>query len=647
VSDGSVSLDLIIRMVLEGRGGELGKEQLEALKKAAEDVSDAGQQAYDSLLKLNQEPTSKGDAANDARAAARAQAEAAAAIKQSDMSAGAGLATGDPAETLKKMAAAERAAAEEKENARKVTKGAKEEQVEDTKETDKATTAKKSLREGIRGLATEFPHLGQVIAAVASPLGAVVALVAAAASKAAEYIRSVEEMAAKTQQFATISDRVDPLSVIRESIATDTANFITNFAQIQTAAEKLSTGLAQVTAAYLQQQQMMQQLDDETLKKTIAQINARVALKQITQFEGNMEIARAQDAARDRREQREIESLERRSKLAKEEAENQRKVAEEAKRGLGGLDIEAQTDAANKAADIAKSTKDVNDAELKKLEKTQEMILEFRSFAARQGGSAWEMISNQATASTLGGQLWAKGARTPEQLAQLESETITRTAELKKQNEQAALAAKQEADRLAKMTGERARLQQAAMEAETARVQAEQEAAKLAKEHVMRSENQTRIDEQRQEASQANAAAMQAQRDRAARVQQLEVQMEELRRRQVQNPDDLGVRMQINRTQGELLNLRNWRPEDQPLNRARNAREEAESQAEIQRRIREQFNRDNRSLDGAARGIESFGAGVEKVGAGVERAVAATNRRIEAVARRLDDVESRVAAQRV
>jgi hypothetical protein len=641
VSDGSVSLDLIIRMVLEGRGGELGKEQLEALKKAAEDVSDAGQQAYDTLLKLNQEPTSKGDAANDARAAARAQAEAAAAIKQSDMSTGAGLATGDPSETIKKITAAERAAAEEKENARKVTKAAKEEQVEETKETDKATNSKKTLREGIRGLAVEFPHLGQVIHAVASPLGAVVALLAAGAAKVRDYIQEVDEAAQKTAAFGNLAERLDPMSVIRENIDQDAQNFTQAFNQIAAAAQRVSNGLAAATAAYLQQQQITQQLDDEALKRTIAQINAKVQLGQITQFAANMEISRAQDAARDRREQREIESLQKRAELAKQEAENQKRLVAEAGRGLGGMDIAGQTDAAAKAATLRDATIAMAEAAIAKQRKTEDELM---NYVAAQNDP---LVKYGTPFTALGGVSEAMKLKPGQTIEEKYAEIATTIADYQKQIEQAKLLAEEEKNRLEQMTAERQRLQQQALQAEQQRVQAEQEAARLTQQHTERLSAQGAIAEERRQASEANAAGMQAQRERAARMNELEVQLENLKRRLAQNPEDLGVRQQINRTQGEMLNLRNWRPEDQPLNRARSAREEAESQAEIQRRLREQFNRDNRSLEGAARGIESFGTGVEKVGAGVERVVAATNRRIEAVARRLDDVESRVAAQRV
>jgi hypothetical protein len=63
---------IVLRAVAEGRGAEVTKTQIDSLKRASEELTEAGKLAYDALVKMGQAPSSRADAINDLRQQAAA-----------------------------------------------------------------------------------------------------------------------------------------------------------------------------------------------------------------------------------------------------------------------------------------------------------------------------------------------------------------------------------------------------------------------------------------------------------------------------------------------------------------------------------------------------------------------------------------------
>src|SRR5262245_4953302 len=124
------SVDYVLRLVAEGNGAQVTKQQYEELKKAEKDLASASDE---SSKRRKQNVTELIKAVEQLNPGIKSQVEE--------------------------------------------TKKSTEAQKDDTAQTDKAADAKQKLRDGLKGLAVEFPMLARVMGLAVNPISALVTAV--------------------------------------------------------------------------------------------------------------------------------------------------------------------------------------------------------------------------------------------------------------------------------------------------------------------------------------------------------------------------------------------------------------------------------------------------------------------------------------
>jgi hypothetical protein len=237
----------------------------------------------------------------------------------------------------------------ESERKKKVTDELKASQEAGTQEEEKAVSMKTRLRDAARGLNTEFPILGRIITALASPLGATFALFAVAAKLIKDYSDEVKAAGVASQSLENITSTVENLKTIHEQLAVAAAAFATSFDAISTKAASATEVLQGWNKELLLKQRIEGQLNDAKLDEDLAKIETD---KKLTPAQKIEQTAKAQAEARTRKKDEDMKTL---LAQAQKEDELSRKAGETAQQSRASAEamqakIEGQTKAAKDAA---------------------------------------------------------------------------------------------------------------------------------------------------------------------------------------------------------------------------------------------------------------------------------------------------------
>lgn len=150
-------------------------------------------------------------------------------------------------------------------------------QQEETKQTEKATEAKKSFRDGLRGVATAFPQLTQLLTAASSGWGL---LAAAAAAGAKIVVSRLQEMAAQRAAAAALAREIEllggSLTSTQEIMAREAAITEAFVAEMKTrgdAVDELRKKLAELNKGGQRTGAQNEKIDDDILRDRLIEID--------------------------------------------------------------------------------------------------------------------------------------------------------------------------------------------------------------------------------------------------------------------------------------------------------------------------------------------------------------------------------------
>ncbi len=314
------TLDIVIRMLANGDGAKVTKEQLQEIEKLS--TSTSGRQA------------------ENAKAVATA-------VKQLN-----------PALT------------EQAQETKKVEDAVKAE----TRETDKATTSNKNWKEALKGVSLEIPGVAQALRLIASP----VALIGAAASvgigQIMSMMRAIDELAAHVRAFETRNTRIDPLSVIAEQTGSGRDGIKNQVATMN----EVARGLAQMTMQLSIAQNLASQGAQVQLASDLEAIEAKLARGEITLAQAIQQRADAQSRARKESEAAMLDALAKQAaieELAASRASHKSKTAAAAAEGMQPQ-IDAQIDITNKAQADVGDIAAVNELKRKNLDEQRSFFMD-------------------------------------------------------------------------------------------------------------------------------------------------------------------------------------------------------------------------------------------------------------------------------
>jgi hypothetical protein len=501
------------------------------------------------------------------------------------------------------------------------------EQVTEAKEEEVAVN--EDLAEGLAELAKNY--LGAFAAAAAARgMAAVVGLAATVAvEKFRQIIKDGEEAAERAREVEQAYAQVRPLGNAAQTAQEDAKIIARANADVARSMDTVTGYITRMNAELLLQQRLTQKIEDATLDLKIADINARLGKRDITQSQANLEIANAQAAARARKEERDLKMVQQQAGLqsqAAEQAAARKAAAEAAFMAMGPL-VKAQGNAVDRAEADAGLIGKQGPAAIKKLEE------ERAKWVGQQDSIDAKLIS-QARKD-------AAKARLQEEIDRIDGEI----AAINGQMLSAKKIEKQESDRLAEMTKERSTLESEIKSYGEQEVQFRAEADRLNREYQALLENRNKVQAIENEAAQKRTEASKAADERNARIRQLEVEIERNKQQQLLNPTNEATRRRGTLLQNELDMIRT-RPEDWQLQQERNRTRSIDTEQDIKRdRERRLKNGLSATFDGNAVN-EAFGVPdvldlTKELVASVKGNSAATAREIASLRREVSELATR------
>lgn len=174
-------------------------------------------------------------------------------------------------------------------------------------ETEKGTDAKKKYREGMKGLALQFPLLARVMSLLADPIGAAIALFGTLIAVLKNYSDSVRAAGIASQALEQAAVTAETLAAAYREVAEATKKFHTEFEKIAGDSEKATTKLAEYNKMLLLKQQLEQALDDAQLDAELEKIEGDDSLSPAEKIQKR---AAANSRARGRTADRQERTLE-------------------------------------------------------------------------------------------------------------------------------------------------------------------------------------------------------------------------------------------------------------------------------------------------------------------------------------------------
>lgn len=392
----------------------------------------------------------------------------------------------------------------------------------DTEETKKATDAKKNYKDALKGLALEFPVLARVMNFLTNPLTATIAILGTVIGLVKAYSAEVADAGVASQVYSDLQERVENLKTVHEQLATSTDAFARSFDDIAAKAETATESLNGWNKALLLKQQLEEELDDAVLAGQLESITANQGMTPAQKVEAT---AKAQSAARQRKETKALEILQQQaqnddsaSRIAAQTAAQARAAAE----GMQG-NVDAQT---KRAKDAAAGVGDSTEADAARKTTNKEMIEFLQGLQEAQktpgglGEAAYILLHPEMSAKAQG-RFGSKSAEDAEAELREENKQIAAKRQMAEQ-----LAAQEERKRAA-LQAEQDRLRGIATTAEADRDKFGKSAAEKYNEFTQRSQARgvrepiVERTEQSQMARGINDARAQELRDLQAKLKQV------------------------------------------------------------------------------------------------------------------------------
>jgi hypothetical protein len=486
------TLDIVIRMLADGQGAQVTKQQLAEIKKEAAGLEQKQQRSPGEEARLQN---------------AKQVTEA---LKQQKAA----------STEVSKAAAAE---AEENVRRRRLMEELRASQAAGTQEEEKASRGKERLKEVNQGLAASMGGVGTQLRALLSPLGAVVAVIGGAVVVVRNLIAEYDAMAASTANFGRQQERLRSMRELNIEAAASVRELATAYRQVRDEMQGVSTEFGILTSAMLAQQRANEEIEDEQLKTRLAEIQAM----DIGQHDKNVLTARAQADARSRKDERRAQGLLDKGSLLSREEMAQEQARQAAEAGAAAL-VPRLTGQKQQQDIAAKDAEDVSKRATEAIAKLRDEISVLRPFAEGK-------IDPAAVAKGYGMALGASEATVPDPKTLALEATFgpSITAEKGMQEREALIAQHQqdieranavqaqEAARLAELEGERRRLLERALAAEKERSRISVELEKLGIDYDILRSTQPVLQGER---AKQDAFTIEAEREKAAEEQRKKVE---------------------------------------------------------------------------------------------------------------------------
>jgi hypothetical protein len=552
------TLDIVIRMLADGKGAEVTKQQLAEVRKEAAALEQKqqrspGEEARLSNAKQITEALKQQKSAVQEVSKEQEKAAASADNLQKKMAAAdqafakqqltASKAQNDKlqaevkaleqyeqakAKALEKFQANEKrvqsagANAEQAARQKRVVEELKAAQAAGTQEEEKAGRSKERLKEVNQGLAASMGGVGAQLKALLSPLGAVVAMIGGSLVAIRNLIVGYDTLAQSTANFGRQQERLRSMRELNIGLAQSVAELAASYRQVRAEMEGVSTQFAIMTAEMLAQQRATEEIEDEKLKTRLAEIQAGVAKGSLSQYEANIQTAGAQSAARSRKEQRGLDAMNQRgSLLAREQrAQEEAREAGESRAGALGPKVTQQQQQQQLAA---KDAEDVTKRAAEALKTLRDEVAILKDVAEGKGKA--DLVAS-ARASALffrGGEAGGSLNLQPENVAKMIAEREELIAQHQQDIERAKGLEAQESARLAALEKERAEALSKAANAEKERARIAVEMEKLEREFEVMLRKRNAI---QGEASRQQQMVEEGERAKAAEARQKQMEGE-------------------------------------------------------------------------------------------------------------------------
>ena len=587
MADNRTTLDIVIRMLAEGQGAKVTKEQLDDLVKSEKELA----------------------------AAAESPAQ------QRKL------------ENTRATIAAVRELNPELETQKKTVTESEVETVKETAATEKQIDAKKQLGESLKGLALQFPGLAQAMRLVTNPAGATIAALGGIVYAMTDYIRMADELAVRASEMGKMGEGYDVGAAISRSVNASRAAFQNSFADIRASVNSVNAALEQTIRYLLLQQRLAEKVADAELDAKIASIDRQRAEGKITGAAANEQIAAAQNAAKAEKQERALAGFPLEIAATKAAVDKKAREIEDQKRADTGMDAKIET-LKRRVDDITTEKARVNtlSEEIKPLTDALAIAQEFARTGNGGLSATWDAFSNTRNPVVQPGRTsqtdWAtlmdaSAGRADERKAaalRLESDIQDRLAQIAQMRKLVGEKLQLESDKLTAATKEQASIQGKINAGETERLQLVNRLQELERQYV----------EEKRAALDAGkfTAASEADRAAAARAEATRKQLILERQREAQEIDTKLITDPMNpdlirakaRLQGQINDLQNFGPENQGLNRARRGFLDAEAE----QRVREMIER-ARQRDGHGSIAPALGPVASNISAGNADTLAAVN----------------------
>jgi hypothetical protein len=430
------TLDIVIRMLADGKGAEVTKQQLAEVRKEAAALEQKQQRSPGEEARLSN-------------------------AKQIT-------------EALKQQKSAVQEVSKEQEKAA-------ESQKEVSQEDDKARSGKERLKDVSQGLAAAQGSLGAGLRALLNPLSLITAGIWASVGAIRNMMAGYDGLAASTANFAQQQERLRSMRELNIGLAQSVAELATSYRQVRAEMEGVSTQFAIMTAEMLAQQRATEEIEDEKLKTRLAEIQAGVAKGSLSQYEANIQTAGAQSAARSRKEQRGLDSMRERGDLLAQErrAQEEARAAAESRAGALGPKVTQQQQQQQLAA---KDAEDVTKRAAEALKTLRDEIAILKEVADKKG--SFDLVASARASGLLfkGGEAGGSLNLQPENVAKMIAEREELIAQHQQDIERAKGLEAQETARLAALEKERGEALSKAANAEKERARIAVELEKLERE---------------------------------------------------------------------------------------------------------------------------------------------------------------------